>query len=264
MLVGPQGKLTSAKGLYREADWRESSYVSGPIFIGARLSPLSQLGEGSTRGLERVNPIGANSGLDLYGTDVDEYNQRLYRLRLFYSGGMTPDGLTSLKPTQFNDYFILQMESGVVIDQANDPVVVGGATITVLGLADLGVKADAYDVCYVEDRDNYIDIIMHVDGDANTALRGVKSVLAFSTGKYLYNPGGPGRTPTPGTPYTAPAPANQTVTVLVDLERQYETTYCKKWTGHKSTDPDVCSKWRQHRHLKRLHLGTPVHVARSW
>lgn len=257
MLVGPRGKLTSAKGLYRNATWEESSYVSGPVFIGARLSPLSGLGEGSTTLLEQINAIGANSGLDLYGTGNETFDRQLYRLRLFYSGGMTPDGVTSLKPTQFNDYFKLIFEGGTTISETETATSIDGSTVTVLGLADLGFKQDAYDICYLEDRDNYIDIIIHVDGDARV-LNKVQSVLAFSTGNSLYNPGGPGRTPSPGVSYTAAAPANQSVPVLIDLERTYETTYCERKSGRKSTDPNVCDKWRQKGQLKEVNFGSPV------
>jgi hypothetical protein len=46
------------------------------------------------------------------------------------------------------------------------------------------------------------------------------------TGKYdpMYNPGGPGTTPTPGVRYTAPSPPiNQPVTI--DLKNRMNVTY---------------------------------------
>lgn len=46
MFVGPNGTLTSGKGLSRAVDGSESPYVSGPVFIGSRLSCLSNLGKG--------------------------------------------------------------------------------------------------------------------------------------------------------------------------------------------------------------------------
>jgi hypothetical protein len=83
-------------------------------------------------------------------------------------------------------------------------------------LADLGGPQDAYDDCYNEDKDNYIDIIL--DGD-DAAVRKITTVEIPSSRDYspLYNPGGPGNDPAPGVRYSAPSPPiAQPVTIALD------------------------------------------------
>ena len=251
LFVGPGGRLVSGRGLKRTAPPDETPYLSGggPVFVGARLSPLTNDGEGSA-----IRGAANNSGVDLYvkretsspnanqadsDSDSDsEYGH--YRLRLFYSGGMTPDGVTELRPDQFSEYFSLQFPGDGVnaraIGDENVPTVVTGpsgttqARVTVLGLADLGLlQEEGYDLCYSEDTDNYIDIALLVEGDVS-ALDGV-SVVAFSKGNGLYNPGGPGPTPFDDVRYSAPAPANQVIDVLFDPDNVHATTFCLKESG---------------------------------
>ncbi|MBT8215225.1 MAG: phospholipase, partial [Acidimicrobiia bacterium] len=83
-----------------------------------------------------------------------------------------------------------------------------GGTLRVLGLADLGQAEDqgaTYDLCYQEDADNYIDIILIGD---QAAARSITHVEVPAGDGYLplYNPGGPGPAPFPGVRYTAPGP----------------------------------------------------------
>lgn len=162
----------------------------------------------------------ANSGVDLYG-DAADAGGALHRLRLYYSGGMTPDGLIPLQPDLFADYFELRFASGAAIGETGVPTRVGPATdVTVLGLADLGPNQE----------EGYVE------------------VRAFGKGKRLYNPSGPDPTPFEGVRYTAPAPANQVVAVNVDLANDRRTTFCLKqddidgavW----SRSIDECEEWR--------------------
>jgi len=93
---------------------------------------------------------------------------------------------------------------------------VDGGTARVVGLADLGLKADQYTDCYIDDRDNYIDIVLAGD---ESAMRAITQVEIPSTDGYLplYNPGGPGNDPTPGVRYAAGSPPiTQNVLMALD------------------------------------------------
>ena len=112
LFVGPGGRLVSGRGLKRTVLPDETPYDllgGGPVFVGARLSPLTNDGEGSA-----IRGAANNSGVDLFvNKEASSPNQAdseygHYRLRLFYSGGMTPDGVTELRPDQFSEYFSLQ------------------------------------------------------------------------------------------------------------------------------------------------------------
>lgn len=246
LFVGPKGELVSGKGLSRVAPSDETSYKSGPLFIGSRLSPLDTIGEGFAIGNLAAGPS-PNSGVDLFGDDSEDGN--LYRLRLYYSGGMTLDGLSALRPDMFSDYFTLQFSNGEAINEDNIPTTIGPTetTVTVLGLADLGLFQEVgYDQCYTEDADNYIDIILRVEG--NNSVLDNMTVLAFSKGKFLYNPGGPGPTPFGDVRYTAPAPANQIVNVKFDPKNVHQTTFCLKDSDTDevifSRSVEECEEWR--------------------
>src|SRR5207247_3188568 len=65
----------------------------------------------------------------------------------------------------------------------------------------------SYNAAYVEDHDNYIDIILSGD---EAAVRQITAVEIPASGGYLpfYNPGGPGNAPTPGVAYTTAGPAH--------------------------------------------------------
>jgi hypothetical protein len=144
-----------------------------------------------------------NDGISLYG------KQAKFRLRMYTSGGMTPNGVTPLLPTEYGKYFrvIAVTASGrkVALTRAGKTYYVDGQPLRVVGLADLGVKQASYDACYTELRNNYIDIIL--DGSIAAARR-ITTVQIPSTGRYkpLYNPGGPGNDPAPGVLYSAPSP----------------------------------------------------------
>ena len=64
------------------------------------------------------------------------------------------------------------------------------------------------DLCYQEDWDNYLDII--IDASSPRAAEAITHIKAYYQNegyKSVYNPGGPGMVPTPGVRYTTPAPA---------------------------------------------------------
>jgi hypothetical protein len=86
-------------------------------------------------------------------------------------------------------------------------------------MSDLGQPAGddiAYDDCYFEDRDNYIDLILIGD---EAAARSITHVEIPAGDGYLpfYNPGGPGTDPFPEVTYTAPGPRDlEPVTIALD------------------------------------------------
>lgn len=217
-LVGPNGAV-SATGLSKESS---NPYVEngGPTLVGAKLSVMSTLGEGAPALFNSELP---NDGVALYGDDAQ------YRLRILTTGGFSPDGITSLLPTDFEKFFRLRIEdplgeeveiwlteTGVVYETS-----VG--SITIIGLADLGVSMDSYDLAYIEDHDNQIDIILKGD---EAAMRLITHVEIPAEGDYLsfYNPGGPGMDPTPGVTYTEPG-AYTLQSVMMAIDDPFTVTY---------------------------------------
>ncbi len=152
--------------------------------------------------------------MSLYGDAAE------YRLRVFTSGGMTRNGVQALTPDAFEEHFRVRAvgDDGteVLLTETGVDYPINGGVVRVLGLADLGQKADQYTDCYAEDRDNQIDIILSGDDDA---VRAITHAEIPSTDGYLplYNPGGPGNDPTPGVRYAAgTAPISQEVWVTLD------------------------------------------------
>lgn len=199
MLLGPEG-LVSAVGLFKDSD--SSPYESGPYLVGAKLSHFSVEGEGGPAFLSQNLP---NDGFALYGESAE------YRLRIYTSGGFSPDGVTGVHPDEFSRYFRLHVTNAAgevtLLTETGIDYQVEGGTIRILGLADLGVAQSAYDGCYIEDHDNYIDIILAGD---EAAMRNIRFVEIPAEGNYapFYNPGGPGNNPSPNVRYTAPGPAD--------------------------------------------------------
>ena len=207
-LVGPGPALVSAVGMgvqspgspYTDPDV-EPSDRGGPQLVAAKLSRYSS--EGDTGPLLFQSGLLPNDGSALYG------DRAQYRLRVFTSGGMTPDGVTGMKPTEFKRFFRIEAVTTagekVAITQTGVDYVIDGAVLRVEGLADLGLRQDTYDDCYREDKDNQIDIILSGD---ESAMRAITRVQMPSTGDYdpVYNPGGPGSEPWPGVRYAAPSP----------------------------------------------------------
>lgn len=203
MLVGPEG-LVSAVGLFKESEHSPYETGFGPYLVGAKLSRMSTKGEGAPRLFSQDLP---NHGVALYGGEAQ------FRLRMYTSGGFSPDGVRGVLPTDYERFFRIhvELESGetLLLTETGADYEVDGGIIRVVGLADLGLKEDGkdifYDDCYVEDHDNYIDVILAGD---EAAMRKITFLEIPAEGDYdpFYNPGGPGNAPTPGVLYTSPGP----------------------------------------------------------
>src|SRR5262249_2777916 len=101
-LVGPGGRIRSAVGLsLGDGATAMSAYVpkSGPTLVAAKLSVLSTAGEAAPAFFSGQLP---NDGATLYGS------QAQYRIRVFTTGGFSPDGVRSVFPTDFSRFFRLQ------------------------------------------------------------------------------------------------------------------------------------------------------------
>jgi hypothetical protein len=140
---------------------------------------------------------------------------------------MTADGVRGLFPTDFARFFRLQATTiagdTVLLTETGKDYLIDGKKLRVVGLADLGKKQETYNDCYVEDKDNYIDIILSGEVEA---VSKITTVEIPSTGAYspVYNPGGPGNDPAPNVRYSAPSPPiSQKVTIA--LEDPLTVTY---------------------------------------
>ena len=179
---------------------------------------MSALGDTAPKILQQNLP---NDGVALYGS------QARFRLRVYTSGGMTPNGVSALLPTDYARYFAVNAVTAsgrtVRLTRAGQTYYIDGHPLRVVGLADLGRKENTYNDCYTEDGDNYIDIIL--DGSVAAARR-ITTVQIPSTGRYLplYNPGGPGNNPAPGVRYSAPSPPI-TEPVTIALRNPLTVTY---------------------------------------
>ncbi len=206
-LLGPHQRLVSAVGF--SAKTRGSPYTDpgvppdergGPTLVAAKLSRMSTVGSSAPRIFRQDLP---NNGVSLYGS------QARFRLRMYTSGGMTPNGVSALLPTDYNRFFRIEAATSsgktVSLTRAGHTYLIDGHPLRVVGLANLGRKEAHYDDCYNSVDNNYIDIIL--DGSAAAARR-ITTVQIPSIGRYapLYNPGGPGNDPAPGVRYSAPSP----------------------------------------------------------
>lgn len=225
MLIGPNGQLTSAVGLSYESS---HPYVegNGPVLVAAKLNYMSTAGEGG--GPAAFGGNFPNDGLAYYG------DQAQYRLRIYTSGGFSPDGVTSVQPTDFETFFRLHLENDnaetVILEETGIDYMIDGSRIRIVGLADLGLLQDTYNNCYIEDHDNYIDIILNGDEAAMRKITAVEipadDPVADPDDRYrpFYNPGGPGNNPTPGVTYTAAGPYDLQP-VVIALDDPMTTTY---------------------------------------
>ena len=220
-LVGPGGVVVSAAGLtYGDGSTPMTAYNpgSGPKLVAAKLSAMSIAGESAPAPFSGSLP---NDGVALYGPAAQ------YRLRVFTSGGFSPDGVRSVYPTDFAQFFRIETvdADGVArwLTETGVPYRLPSGTITVVGLADLGQAQSGYDDSYVEDHDNQIDIVLSGD---EAAIATIKAVRIPASGRYspFYNPGGPGNNPTPGVTYSQPGPS-QTQTVINALADPMTVTY---------------------------------------
>lgn len=217
-LVGPGPQFVSAVGMgvncpgtpYTDPDVPPEQR-GGPRLVGAKLTRMDARGDQSPAGFGAASP---NDGVTLYG------DQAQYRLRVYTSGGFSPDGVRSLYPTEYNDFFRVQAvdQAGntILLSQAGVDFFVDGARVRVVGLAELGPPMAVYDDTYNEDHDNQIDIVLAGD---EAAMRRITAVEVPSVAPYkpFYNPGGPGNNPTPGVRYSAASrPHTQAVLQALD------------------------------------------------
>jgi len=229
MMVAPDGSLTSAVGLYINAPG--SPYHTpgnGPRLTAAKVNVISRLGDEGPPGFDANSP---NDGIALYGDEAE------YRLRVFTTGGYTPDGVTGLKPSQYDNFFQVQVktDSGEIVQLENSGTeyVIDGNVIEVIGLAELGPPGQVIDGndCYAEDRDNQIDIILKGDEATIKKIVGVRVPSQQAVGErtddgywQFYNPGGPGNNPFPGTTYSQGSP-DHTVPVTIAIDDPQMVTY---------------------------------------
>ena len=102
-LVGPGRRIVSAVGFSVRSPG--SPYTApgvppadrgGPTLVAAKLSRMSAVGNTAPKIFPQNLP---NDGISLYG------KQAKFRLRMYTSGGMTPNGVTPLLPTEYDKYF---------------------------------------------------------------------------------------------------------------------------------------------------------------
>jgi hypothetical protein len=202
-LVGPNDRLVSAVGFSASSSttpYDDPAQRTGPRLLAAKLSRMSTRGETAPPPFQSALP---NNGVALYGRAAK------FRLRVYTSGGFSPDGVRAVYPTDFARYFRLQARGAhgrlILLSRTGVAYHLPGGTVRILGLADLGRKQAKYNACYVEDKDNQIDIVL---GGDERAVQRITAVEIPASGHYrpFYNPGGPGNDPTPGVRYTAPGP----------------------------------------------------------
>ena len=209
LLVGPNGQEFNAVGLSWETD--TSPYDSGPKLVGAKLNHVGNeaLGEGGLG-------FGTRSGV-LPNDELSLYDEGDFRIRVLTTGGFSPDGITGLTPTMFEDFFRIHAKGPdgevVLLEKVGKDYLVADGTLRIVGLSDLGQKENPdegifYDDCYAEDRDNYIDIILVGDEAAARNITHVEIPSLEGGYSAFYNPGGPGPEPFEGVRYTAPGPAD--------------------------------------------------------
>lgn len=194
-------------GLSWETD--ATPYDSGPKLVGAKLNFVGDepLGEGGLS-VGEATGILPNDEFALYGGGD-------FRIRVLTTGGFSPDGVTGVHPTMYEDFFRVHVNGAdgemVLLEEVGVDYEVAGGTLHVVGLAELGLKENPdegvfYDDCYTEDRDNYIDIILVGDEAAARNITFVEIPSIEGGYRPFYNPGGPGPEPFESVRYTAPGP----------------------------------------------------------
>lgn len=232
MAVGPDGPVPLT-GLSAPSS---NPYVAGPALVGAKLSLFSPAGDFPPPALDSAFP---NDAYSLFGDNAQ------YRLRLFTSGGFSPDGVSGFMPTDFETFFRLHARhtdgGQVVLQKSGQPYDLGAGTIEIVGLAEVGAPLEgppnrAY---YVEDHDNYFDIMIKGDAAAVSLLESVEIPTSRTPGySDIYNPGGPGRTPQPGVRYTKPA-LPQVYPIAHSLDQPRTVSYAAQALSHYDLDNNL-------------------------
>jgi hypothetical protein len=137
-LVGPHDRLVKAVGLSATSTttpYDDPDQHTGPRLVAAKLSRMSTLGRGAPAPLATALP---NDGVALYGQAAK------FRLRLYTSGGFSPDGVRAVFPTEFSRYFRLRARGRhgrtVMLTRTGVDYHLGGGIVRILGLANLGHK----------------------------------------------------------------------------------------------------------------------------
>jgi hypothetical protein len=159
-----------------------------------------------------------NSPYELYGNDAE------YRIRIFTKGGYSPNGITSMFPDSYENYFYLQHKNPITdeiteLKKSNFKYLFNNGTkyVEIIGLADLGIKQPQYNQKYIEDHDNQIDIVLKGN---KSVIKNIINLVIPSNGKEytkFYNPGGPGPTPFENITYTIPS-EYQIIDIINNLE----------------------------------------------
>jgi hypothetical protein len=218
-LVGPKGRLVSAVGM--SATKSTSPYDvqpknprnwTGPRLTAGKISRMSTKGEQAPVGLRNGLP---NDGVALYG------KRAKFRIRVLTTGGFSPDGIRGVYPTDYRKHFQVRARTRkgrlVKLIKPGRKYRIDGKPLRVLGLADVGVRQDAYDPCYIEDHDNQFDIVLGGSYKAAKRVQAVKIPARGNGYRPFYNPGGPGIAPADGVRYTAPGPRmTQRITDALD------------------------------------------------
>ncbi|WP_163936442.1 immunoglobulin-like domain-containing protein [Paraferrimonas sp. SM1919] len=223
IMVGPGGKAVSAVGLTWETDSSPYDENNGPRLVGAKLNRIDGQMEGE--GVSSLQPfLPANDATVLY----DEGD---FMLRMLTTGGFSPNGVSALKPNEFERFFRIHAKgvdgNTVIIDKVGEEYVVQSGTLRVVGLSDLGrpeIGDVTFDACYSEDRDNYIDIILVGDEAAARNITTLEIPSLEEGYSAFYNPGGPGSTPFEGVTYSAPGPRDLE-SVIIALDDPMRVTY---------------------------------------
>ena len=229
-LVTPAG-LFEATGLSKESNNPYDTY-NGPTLVGAKLSKLSLAGDYAPDGFDNAVK---NHGVEYYGN-----NKKFYRLRLFTSGGFSPDGVSGFLPDQFSQYFQINAKKAdgslQKISSGNKRYEVNGGTVKVLGIADLGQGKDVEsDYLYSEDHDNQFDII--IKASSRKAAASLKNVILpdprLGTHRPIYNPGGPGSSSDRSTTFTEPNGGQ-----VISIENAVKASNTVSWASQNLEDYD--------------------------
>ncbi len=233
-LVGPKGRLVSAVGLSGTNDRTpydvqpsDPTEWTGPRMIAAKITEMSTAGEGGPALL--ASGLLPNDGVAIFGARNAEYRVRIATL----GGAFSPNGSRAMYPNEYRSFFqlVARTKAGKLIPivKSNRRYLVDGEPITVVGIADRTLKAprDEWNQCLQDDSENQIDIVLKGSEAGMRKLVAVRVPAKGNGYKPLYNDGGPGSTPAPGTRYTAPSP-RQTMRLINGLDNPLQTTFIRR------------------------------------
>jgi hypothetical protein len=254
-LVTTKG-LVKATGLSKKSNNPYDAF-NGPTLVGAKLSKLSLAGDYGPDGFDNAVK---NHGVEYYGTD-----KNLFRLRLFTSGGFSPDGVGGLLPDQFDKFFklVAKQEDGTKseISVAKRKYKVKGGTLKVLGIADLGQGREVENEnTYSEDHDNQFDLIIRAS--SRKAVKSLKEVVLpdprLNTHSPIYNPGGPGTDLSNQITFTEPNGGQ-----IIAIENAIKNPNTVSWASQNISDYDSADDFAVAFRLRDLVTGSTLLTASS-